>query len=312
MCFLLCLPAAALGQHAPAGLPARGLSKAEELLHLLARVEAHDADARRALAAVVQDAAAGLAEGDVRADIEAAARLLGSGSAADARRPSCGEERPGAYRRLCAESANADELRLRKARLHLAWAAARVRRARGAERAGDAAALDAAEAERRAERALAESAFGALMELESAVFVYRTRAEFEEGGRLARVPFGSFAARLARTAAHVEKVLAWLPETRLRAELRHALRSYADGHSWWARAHCARVVEAGGDCVSEAERWRLGAAYPETAAYAVAVNWRNASKHLERAARLLGATPLLTQKGAAPDAKTAPVTLLKP
>jgi hypothetical protein len=313
MCVLLCLPAAAFGQHAAAGLSPRELSKAEELLDALAHIETRaddaDGDGRSRGVASLIDAARRLPEGDVRADVEAAARLLAS--AGGARRSSCEEERPGAYRRLCAESLTAEELRRRKARRHLAWARAGVRRARGAEVAGDAETLAEAEAERKVERALAESAFEALRQLESDVFVYRTRADFEEGGRLARVSFDSFGGRFARTAGHVRAMLAWLPETRLRAELRHALRSYADGQFWWARAHCARVVDAGGDCVSGAERWRLGAAYPETAAYAVAVNWRNASKHLERAAQLLGATaPLLTRKGAAPVAETAPADTL--
>jgi hypothetical protein len=279
MCALLCLPAAAFGQRA-AGLSPRELSKAEELIERLARVAEDDEEGR------LRQASRHLPEGDLRADIEAAARLLAP--PAESRPLSCETERPGAYRRLCAESATADELRRRKARLHLAWAAAALRRARGAAREGDAFLLAGAEAERRAERALAESALETLRSLEGSVVVYRTRADFEEGARLARVSFDSFEGRFARAAREVELILAWLPETGLRAELRHALRSYADGRFWWAKARCARVVEAGGDCVSEATRWRLGAAYPDAASYAVAVNWRNASNHLRRAAQLLG------------------------
>ena len=286
MCVLVCLPAAAArAQHPAAGLSTRELTRAEALLDALDGDGAADAEATRRRADAVVNSARRLPESDLRADIEAAARLLSS--TADARKPSCGEERPGAYRELCAASATARELRLAKARLHLAWARARVRRARGVWEAGDAEALAAAEAERAAERALAASALEALRQLEQSVVVYRTRADFEEGGRLARVSFVSFEGRFARAAEQVGTILAWLPETRLRAELRHALRSFADGRFWWARARCARVVEAGGDCLTEAERWRLGAAYPEAASYSVAVNWRNASKHLERAARLL-------------------------
>jgi hypothetical protein len=315
MCVLLCLPAAAHGQRAAAGLSARELAKAAELLDALGRIETHDADALRQRAASVRDSARRLPECDVRADIEAAARLLESSALSEpdagSRRPSCAAERPGAHARLCAESQTTDELRRRQARLHLAWATAFVRRARGTPGAGDAEALAEAAAERIMERALAESAFEALKQLESTVVVYRTRADFEEGGTLARVSHESFDGRFARAAREVATIIEWLPETRLRAELRNALRSYADGHFWWARARCARVVDAGGDCVRGAERWRLGDAYPGAAAYSVAVNWRNASKHLERAARLLGPSPaLLTQKGAAPSPETAPDTLL--
>lgn len=281
MCLLLCLPAAA------AGLSPRELARAEELIERLARAESGaDAGGRRRQADGVRDAARRLPEGDVRADLEAAARLLSSTS--NAARLDCPAERPGAYRKLCETSATPDELRARKARLHLAWARARVRNARGVEEAGDAELMREAEAERAAERALALRALEALRRLEGAVVVYRTRADFEEGGALARVTFESFDARLARASREVGLILAWLPESRPRAELRHALRSYADGRFWWARARCARVVEAGADCLSEAVRWRLGAAYPGAASYSVAVHWRNAARHLARAARHLG------------------------
>lgn len=244
----------------------------------------------------------------MRTDIETAARLIESATEVpEGARPDCACERPGAYRRLCTESGAAEELLLRKAGLHADWARASVRQARGAAGAAEIEALEAAAAERRLERSLAESALDSLRQLEQVVVVYRTLADFEEGGTLARVSFGSFEGRFEQTAGRVRLLLGWLPETRLRSELRNAFRSYADGRFRWSKVHCARVVEAGRDCATEFERWRLGGARPST--YAVAVNWRNASHHLDRAARILGRpAPLLTQNGAAPDA--APAALL--
>ncbi|HEV3469889.1 MAG TPA: hypothetical protein VG148_11255 [Pyrinomonadaceae bacterium] len=318
-CLLVCLPASAARGQEAAPLSPRQLAKAEELLSSLDRLSAPAARGQagaarvRERAAAVRDSARALPEGDVRTDIETAARLIESATAApEGARPDCAGERPGAYRRLCTESGAADELLLRKAGLHAAWARASVRRARGAAGAQELEALEAAAAERRLERSLAESALESLRQLERLVVVYRTLADFEEGGTLSRVPFGSFEGRFEQTAGRVLLILGWLPETRLRSELRNALRSYADGRFRWSKVHCARVVEAGRDCATEFDRWRLGAARPN--AYAVAVNWRNASEHLDRAAQLLGRqTQLLTHNIAAPGAGAAtPALLFKP
>lgn len=320
LCVLVCLSATpARGQSARAGFTPRQLAKAEELLSSLDRLSAlasreqtgADADGLRERAAAVRDSARVLPESDARTDIETAARFIESvaGARPSAAAPDCARERPGAYRRLCSESAAAEDLLLGKARLRVAWAWAYVRRGRGAAGAEEVEALETAAAERRLERSLAEEALESLRQLESVVVVYHTLADFEEGGTLARVSFGSFEGRFADTEARVRTLLGWLPETRLRSELRNAFRSYADGHFWWSKVHCARVVDARGDCATGFERWRLGAAYPQT--YAVAVNWRNASKHLGRAAGLLGKHPrLLTHNGAAPEPRTAPATLL--
>lgn len=318
-CALVCLSAApALGRQSPARLAPKQLAKAEALLDALGRAAARDASDLRKLHASISNSARSLPEGDLRADIETAARLLepdaGARAAVDIYPLDCAGERPGAYRRLCEESATGEELRRRKALLHVGWARSLVRRERGAARAADAEVLAEAESERGLERRLAEAAYESLRELGQDVVVYRTRADFEDGGTLARVSFGDFEGAFAPASRSVRAILGWLPETRLKAELRNALRSYADGRFWWSKLRCARVVDASGDCVTRPERQRLGPAFPETFGYTVAVNWRNAARHLERAAQLLGRpADLLTQKGAPPATGNAPAALyLKP
>lgn len=287
-CVFICL--AALGARGRAGgmTPAQG-AKADELIASLERAEGPSS-----VASTVTRAARRLPAGDVRTDIETAARLLELAARTENNvNASCEDERPGAYRAAC-ESSGAwtmKDVLLRKARLHVAWARAGLRRERGLADAETGATLSIVAAERALERRLAAEALAALRRLGGGVFVYGSYGAFAEGRSLARVPFKRFSRELGETSARVGRLLAWLPESELKTELRGALQTYRDGGYWWGKIHCSAVVRAGDDCLPAGERATLGGAFLATLPYTVAVNWRNADRHLTRAEKILNALP---------------------
>lgn len=280
-CVFICL--AALGARGQAGrmTPAQG-AKADELIASLERAEDPSS---------VGKAARRLPSGGVRTDIETAARFLELAARAEAAKPACEAERPGAYKAACESSATAREILLKKARLHAAWARAELRRERGTVDAETEATLSAVAAERALERESAAEAVAALRRLGGGVFVYGSYDAFAEGRSLARVPFKRFSRELKETSERVARLLSWLPESGLKAELRGALQTYRDGGYWWGKIYCSAVVRAGDDCLPADERMTFGGAYLATLPYTVAVNWRNADRHLTRAEKMLNALP---------------------
>lgn len=155
----------------------------------------------------------------------------------------CADERPGAYRVLCARLSPRDAVALLvgKARRHTEWARASV----AEERGQSVAPLDAL-AEMRAERALdlvvARQALAALSELETLADPPATLADYEDAKRIGKVSAAEFAARLGEAAGTVARTLAWLPESPLKREIDRAWQSYADALWWWERGESAPVV----------------------------------------------------------------------
>jgi hypothetical protein len=141
-------------------------------------------------------------------------------------------------------------------------------------------------AERELDMELAESAVRALARLESDVPIYRTLGEFMEGGTLARVSFEKFNADLEETRRTVSPVLCWLPESRLKNELRNAMLSYLDGCFWWKQVYRPKVIYVGNSYTEEAAT-PLRVADPETVKYTVVINWRQARQYTSRAAQIL-------------------------
>jgi hypothetical protein len=136
----------------------------------------------------------------------------------------------------------------------------------------------------------AARAIAALKRLEKDVLLYRSLAEFESSGKLARVPLATFQSDLQEVSAEVETVLPRLPEDRLKSSISNALRSYQDGAFWWAKIHQPRVVSAASLISTEVNRTPFDATYLATIPYTVAVNWRQASKYLIRAEKIISGT----------------------
>jgi len=77
------------------------------------------------------------------------------------------------------------------------------------------------------DRILAARAIAALKRLEDDVITYRSLADFEAGGKLARVPRETFLNHLQETTAEVESMLNCITNDRLKIELSNALNSYS-------------------------------------------------------------------------------------
>ena len=125
-------------------------------------------------------------------------------------------------------------------------------------------------------------AVSALKRLESDVLVYRSLRDFEESGRLARVPLEAFTNNLRDVSAEVETILTRLPDNRLKTEIDNALRSYQDGAFWWAKIDQPLVVHVSA-LTPETTRGQSDAAYLSTVPYIVAIHWRQAGKYLKLA-----------------------------
>jgi len=133
------------------------------------------------------------------------------------------------------------------------------------------------------DHSLARQAIGALQRLRTYVICYRSRAEFESDGRLARVPLETFVRELDEVTAEIEPVLPKLHDSKLRSYLTNSLESYRDGAFWWSKLGQTRVVtminlQRSYATTTPAERF-LAANAP----YTVVVNWRLADRYLLRA-----------------------------
>ena len=91
-------------------------------------------------------------------------------------------------------------------------------------------------------RLLAARALDALKLMDNQVIVCGSLADFEAGGRLARVPFANFANDLQAVTNKVEPILSRMPRGRLRTAITNALDSYRDGAFWWEKIDQPRVV----------------------------------------------------------------------
>lgn len=136
---------------------------------------------------------------------------------------------------------------------------------------------------------LAVRAIEALKRLEGRVVIYRSLADFEEHGKLAHVPFDTFAAEVRCVLAEVEPLLSRLPRGRLKSEITNTLYSYRDGMFWWGEFYRPRVVHASALSFAKDKYELSKAAYAATIPYTVAIHWRHASKYLKRAEALIDA-----------------------
>ncbi len=133
------------------------------------------------------------------------------------------------------------------------------------------------------EQILAARAIAALKRLDKDVLVYRSLGDFEESGKLARVPFETFRNDLGEVTAEVEPLLSHLPPSRLKTEIGNALSSYRDGAFWWQKIDQPRVVHVSALAFSEATRTSSDTALLASVPYTVAIHWRQAEKYLKRA-----------------------------
>jgi hypothetical protein len=134
---------------------------------------------------------------------------------------------------------------------------------------------------------LAAHAIASLKRLGRDVVFYRSLADFEAGGRLARVPFETFANDLQVATTEVESVLSRLPQSKLKAEIRHSLDAYRDGMFWWEKIYQPRVLRASALTSANTTRTSSDATLLATVPYTIAINWRQANRYLNRAEALL-------------------------
>ncbi len=134
---------------------------------------------------------------------------------------------------------------------------------------------------------LAARAINALKRLDRDVLVYRSLGDFEENGRLARIPFEAFAKELQAVTKEVEPMLSRLPQSKLRSEISNALASYRDGAFWWAKIYQPRVVHVSALTFTENNRTSSDTAFLSTVPYTVAIHWRQANRYLKRAEQLM-------------------------
>ena len=139
-----------------------------------------------------------------------------------------------------------------------------------------------------ADQVVAAQAIYSLKRLNDEVIVYQSLDDFEESGKLALVSFQTFQRDLNKVGAEVEDLISRLPDGQVKTELRNALDSYRDGAYWWAKIYQPRLVNA-----SELRRTHVDATSSqlfvlESLPYTVAIHWRQANEHLQRAIRAAG------------------------
>ena len=134
-----------------------------------------------------------------------------------------------------------------------------------------------------ADREAWATALEALKRLEGDVIVYRSLADFEADGRLARVPLQLFEDRLREVSAELEPLLNRIPAGKPKLELTNALDSYRDGVFWWRQIDQPRVVNVSALAFAESNRTPSDTAFLSSIPYTVAIHWRQAEKYLRQA-----------------------------
>ena len=138
-----------------------------------------------------------------------------------------------------------------------------------------------------ADQVVAAQAILLLKRLDDDVIVYRSRGEFEEGRQLARVPFATFKTNLIEVGAAAEELASRLPPGRLKSEIRNALASYRDGAYWWEKVDQPRVVHVSELRSTDNTVTPAALFFRANLPYTVAIHWRQANKHLQRAVQHL-------------------------
>jgi len=225
-----------------------------------------------------------LPEGDIKTNIATAVHWYERALMTEGVALNCYRERPGFYRQLCETSKDRGDLSRAKARLHSMWAKALVNADRGLV---DAVLLDQLALERKNDYQVARRLIESLRLLEAEVISYDSLGDFEESGRLARVPFEVFTRDLHKISADAEMMLSWLPHNRMKNEIRNALSSYQDGGFWWAKIYQPRVINVLSLRSFESTRTTADDAYFASTPYTIVINWRHGSRYLKRAEELL-------------------------
>ena len=130
-------------------------------------------------------------------------------------------------------------------------------------------------------------AIAALKRLDKDVIVYRSVADYQESGKLARVSLQTFQRELNEVTREVEPVITRMPASKLKMKLRNALDAFRDGAYWWRLVDQPRVVNVSALASSDITRSSADAAFLETAPYTVAINWRQAHAYLTQAEMLV-------------------------
>ncbi len=131
------------------------------------------------------------------------------------------------------------------------------------------------------------SAVAALKRLEARVIVYRSLGEFEENGRLARVPLQTFESELRDVTAQLQPLVSQMPASKLKNELINALASYRDGLFWWRKIDHPRVIHVSALKFGDESSTPADVALRANVPYTVAIHWRQAAQYLHRAEALL-------------------------
>jgi len=132
-----------------------------------------------------------------------------------------------------------------------------------------------------------EKAISALKRLQDQVIVYRSFGEFEENGRLARVPLQTFEMELRDVTLELQPIISVMPPSKLRNEIVNALASYRDGLFWWRKIDQPRVVHVSALRYDEPNRNPADQALLSNIPYTVAIHWRQAHVYLTQAEKLL-------------------------
>ena len=135
-------------------------------------------------------------------------------------------------------------------------------------------------------------AIAALKRLDKDVIVYRSLADFQETGKLARVSLQTFQQELNEVTREVEPVVMRMPASRLKMKLLNALDAFRDGAYWWLLVDQPRVVNVSALASSDISRSSADAAFLQTTPYTVAINWRQAHAYLTQAEILALARPI--------------------
>jgi hypothetical protein len=129
-------------------------------------------------------------------------------------------------------------------------------------------------------------AIAALKRLDKDVIVYRSLADFQETGKLARVSLQTFQQELNEVTREVEPVIMRMPASKLKIKLTNALDAFRDGAYWWRQVDQPRVINVSALALNDVSRSSADTAFLETAPYTVAINWRQAHAYLTQAEML--------------------------
>jgi len=138
------------------------------------------------------------------------------------------------------------------------------------------------------DRVVAARAITALSQLDNDVIVYRSLGEFEDGRKLASVSLATFQAHLREATDEVESLLPRLNDARLKTAISNALASYRDGAYWWEKVYQPRVIRVSEFRSNETDVTWSASFFRANLPYTVAIHWRQANKHLQRAVRHVG------------------------